>query len=89
MLGRLAPVEKVASFLLVCARRAEAAGKPAGAVDLPMTRTDIADFLGLTIETVSRSFTKLKGQNLIHLPDPHRVEIVDLRALEEVAGWKA
>jgi CRP/FNR family transcriptional regulator len=89
MLGRLAPVEKIASFLLVCARRAEFAGKPADLVDLPMTRSDIADYLGLTVETVSRSFTKLKTQNLIQLPDPHRVKIVDVQALEEVAGWRA
>jgi len=89
MLGRLAPVEKVASFLLLCSRRAEVAGEPIDLLDLPMTRTDIADYLGLTIETVSRSFTKLKSQNLIQLPDPHHVKIVDLRALGEVAGWRA
>ncbi len=89
LLGRLAPVEKVASFLLFCARRAELAGKPPERVDLPMTRTDIADYLGLTVETVSRSFTKLKSQNLIQLPDPHRVEIVDLSTLEKVAGLHA
>ncbi len=51
-----------------------------------MTRIDIADYLGLTIETVSRSFTKLKAQGVIRLPAPHLVEIVDRRALEAVAG---
>jgi len=89
MLGRLAPVEKVAAFLLVCARRAETVGEPGDLVYLPMTRSDIADYLGLTIETVSRSFTKLKSQNLIQLPDPHRVKIVDVRALEDIAGGRA
>ena len=89
LLGRLAPVEKVASFLLLCARRAQFAGRPSDFLELPMTRTDIADYLGLTIETVSRSFTKLKTQNLIQLPDPHHVRIVDAEALEAVAGWRA
>ena len=89
VLGRLAPVEKVASFLLVMARRAAEIGRASDFVELPMTRTDIADYLGLTIETVSRSFTKLKNQNLIQLPDPHRVMIVDRRSLEAVAGWSA
>jgi len=82
-------VEKVAAFLLVCARRAETVGEPGDLVYLPMTRSDIADYLGLTIETVSRSFTKLKSQNLIQLPDPHRVKIVDVRALEDIAGGRA
>ena len=89
VLGRLAPVEKVASFLLVMARRAAEIGRASEFVELPMTRTDIADYLGLTIETVSRSFTKLKNQNLIQLPDPHRVAIVDRHLLEAVAGWSA
>ena len=89
VLGRLAPVEKVASFLLVMARRAADIGRGSDVVDLPMTRADIADYLGLTIETVSRSFTKLKNQDLICLPDPHNATIVDRRSLEAVAGWSA
>ena len=51
-----------------------------------MSRTDIAVFLGLTVETVSRSFTKLRNQQLIRLPDAHHVDIVDRRALAAVAG---
>ncbi|MDX7952352.1 helix-turn-helix domain-containing protein [Lichenihabitans sp. Uapishka_5] len=89
VLGRLAPVEKVASFLLVTAQRAAAAGQAGDVVNLPMTRADIADYLGLTVETVSRSFTKLKVQDLIHLPDPHHVTLVDRHALQAVAGWSA
>lgn len=86
ILGRLAPSEKVASFLLIMASRAAARGQPESPVHLPMTRTDIADYLGLTIETVSRTFTKLKTQGLIRLPDPHAVEIVDKERLSSVAG---
>ncbi|MBZ6078653.1 Crp/Fnr family transcriptional regulator [Microvirga puerhi] len=86
ILGRLAPSEKVASFLLHMSNRAAAYGRPESPVPLPMTRTDIADYLGLTIETVSRTFTKLKTQGLIRLPDPHSVEIVDKSRLAVVAG---
>lgn len=86
ILGRLAPSEKVASFLLIMSNRAVAHGRPASPIQLPMTRTDIADYLGLTIETVSRTFTKLKTQGLIRLPDPHSVEIADKGRLASVAG---
>ena len=51
-----------------------------------MTRADIGDFLGLTIETVSRTFTKLKSQRLIELPQANRVKLVDLDALESLAS---
>ncbi len=86
MLGRLAPVEKLSSFLLLLSARAEERGLGASPVHLPMSRTDIADYLGLTIETVSRSFTKLRNQGLISLTDAHMVHIPDLRALSAVAG---
>lgn len=74
VLGRLAPVEKLASFLLVLAARTEKRGGKTNLVHLSMNRTDIADYLGLTIETVSRSFTKLKTQGLIQLIDSNTVE---------------
>jgi CRP/FNR family transcriptional regulator len=86
MLGRLAPVEKLASFLLLLSARLEKHGLTANPVQLSMNRTDIADHLGMTIETVSRSFTKLRMQGLIHLPEPHVVEICNVRSLTSVAG---
>jgi CRP/FNR family transcriptional regulator len=86
VLGRLAPVEKLASFLLMLHARSHEPGVPAQTLHLLMSRTDIADYLGLTIETVSRSFTKLRNRGLIRLPDAHVVEIVDRRALIAVAG---
>ncbi|MFD1197588.1 helix-turn-helix domain-containing protein [Brucella gallinifaecis] len=86
VLGRLAPVEKLASFLLVLAARTEKRGGKGNRVHLLMNRTDIADYLGLTIETVSRSFTKLKTQGLIQLLDANTVEIVSRRSLASVAG---
>jgi CRP/FNR family transcriptional regulator, anaerobic regulatory protein len=86
ILGRLAPVEKLASFLLTLSARAAEHKLSADPLRLPMSRTDIADYLGLTIETVSRSFTKLRNNGLIRLPDPQLVEFVDRRALQAVAG---
>jgi CRP/FNR family transcriptional regulator len=86
MLGRLAPVEKLAAFLLTLSRRLQRHGVSADPLVLSMSRTDIADYLGLTIETVSRSFTKLKLQGLIALPQSNVVELVDRRRLTAVAG---
>lgn len=86
VLGRLAPVEKLASFLLVLSSRIAKHGGQPNPVFLAMNRTDIADYLGLTIETVSRSFTKLKAQGLIHLVDANTVEIISRRSLIAVAG---
>jgi CRP/FNR family transcriptional regulator len=51
-----------------------------------MTRADIGDFLGLTIETVSRTFTKLRTMGLIELPQASRVKLVDVDALEDLAA---
>lgn len=86
VLGRLAPVEKLASFLLVLSAQAERIGQPANPVHLAMNRTDIADYLGLTIETVSRCFTKMRTQGLIQLPDANTVSILSHRSLAAVAG---
>ncbi len=86
VLGRLAPVEKLASFLLVLSAHAVRIGEPDNPVHLPMNRTDIADYLGLTIETVSRCFTKLRVQGLIQLPDANTVTILSHRSLAAVAG---
>jgi hypothetical protein len=55
-------------------------------VDLPMTRSDIANYLGLTIETVSRTLTKLKQDGLIVLPTPNRIKIRHRDLLEELAA---
>jgi len=73
------------SFLLAFSRRAERNGQDPAGFELPMTRADIGDFLGLTIETVSRTFTKLRTLGLIRLPQSNRVELVDLDQLESLA----
>lgn len=54
-------------------------------IDLVMTRQDIADHLGLTIETVSRAFSKLKKEGLIDIHSAHTIEVLDLEQLENLA----
>jgi len=82
LLGRKTAEEKLASFLLEMLDRSE----DADAIDLSMSRTDIADYLGLTIETVSRTFSTMKHEGVIGLPSAQHVEILDRDALEEMSG---
>ncbi|MFA5122665.1 Crp/Fnr family transcriptional regulator [Zavarzinia sp.] len=86
LLGRKTARERIASFLLSLSDRAVRRGAAASPIDLPMTRGDIADYLGLTTETVSRTFTQLKGEGVITLKGNHGVEVADMEALVEVAG---
>lgn len=86
-LARLQPPERLASFLLrLAAREAALHGRASNRVSLPMGRGDIADHLGLTMETVSRTFTKLRQQGLIALPHLNVVEILDFAALQQLAN---
>ena len=86
LLGRKTPMEKVASFLLTLSKRLERVGRQGDELSLPMTRADIADFLGLTVETVSRTFSRLKASKIIGLPVPDKVQLLDRRRLESVAA---
>ena len=81
-----ARLERVVAFLLAFSRRNERNAHDPKVFDLPMTRADIADFLGLTIETVSRTFTKLRVMGLIELPQSSTVHIKDLAELQGLAG---
>lgn len=84
LLGRKTASERVASFLASLARRAKRRGRSANPVALPMSRTDIADFLGLTTETISRTFTKLRETGVIALESRGMVKIVDAGALGDL-----
>jgi len=80
LLGRMTASERVANFLLELAERRDADR----VLDVPMSRTDVADYLGLTIETVCRVLSALKRDGTIAIPDTHRIELCDRDALEAV-----
>ncbi len=80
LLGRKNAHERVASFLLEMARREQTAES----VELPMSRQDIADYLGLTIETVSRTLTLLENRAAIALPTSRHIVLRDRAALRRL-----
>lgn len=82
LLGRRGAAEKVATFLLNWA----AHSTDKGVVHLAMTRQDIADYLGLTIETVSRSFSQFERDGVIALPNTRQVCLKKIQALEDIAA---
>lgn len=86
LLGRKTARERVASFLLQLAERAAARHMPANPVLLPMRRVAIADYLGLTIETVSRTFTSLARSGVIEMVHIGAVRIASMSALRHIAG---
>jgi CRP/FNR family transcriptional regulator len=86
-LGRKTASEKVASFLYLIAAHINPEADPDSAsFELPLTRSDIADFLGLTIETVSRQLTKLRKDGIIVIRNNRHVEVPDLDKLAERAS---
>ncbi|MCY0147702.1 Crp/Fnr family transcriptional regulator [Hoeflea sp. G2-23] len=86
-LGRKTASEKVASFMYLIATHSNPEADPDSArFQLPLTRSDIADFLGLTIETVSRQLTRLRKDNVVHISNNRHVEVPDLSALAERAA---
>lgn len=76
---------RMAVFLLALSRRNRDLGNDPQRIELPMTRVDIGDYLGLTIETVSRTFSKLKRSGIIALPRTTTVLIRDAAELEQLA----
>ena len=81
-LGRKSASKRVASFLLTMAKRT--GRQPGGQVivDLPMSRRDVSDYLGLTIETISRQISEMRKKGLIATPSRTRVELLDCPALK-------
>lgn len=86
-LGRKTAAEKVASLLLLIATHLDpdAAGEKR-IFDLPVSRLDIADYLGLTIETVSRQLSKLKGEKIIAITANRHIEVLNFAKLRARAG---
>lgn len=85
-LGRKTAQEKVASFLYLIATHIDPTQPFKKAFDLPLSRADIADFLGLTIETVSRQMTKLRKENVIVIENNRHVIVPDANRLRVAAG---
>lgn len=88
-LGRKTASEKVASFLLMIARNIDPAvdlAANSATFELPLTRADIADFLGLTIETVSRQLTRLRTDGVIRIENNRHVTVDSLSRLEQRSG---
>jgi len=88
-LGRKSALEKLATFLVCISRRNEREGIDENALHLPMTRSEIGDYLGLTIETVSRNMTKLKVAGIIKLTSKSKVQVLDLERLEDLANGES
>lgn len=92
LLGRKSASEKLATFLLEMSERlidpgcGDAPELPLKRFALPFSRQQVADVLGLTIETVSRQFTRMKAEGLIDLPSRREVIILDHAALSAEAG---
>jgi CRP/FNR family transcriptional regulator, nitrogen fixation regulation protein len=74
--------ERVATFIVEMAERSPASNS----IELPMSRQDIADYLGLTIETVSRTLTCLQGTAVIDVPTSRRIVLRNRRALDDMNG---
>lgn len=78
--------ERVATFLMALSRRNDRRGGNPVELVLPMTRSDIADFLGLTIETVSRTFSRFRADRLIAIEHCILVTLIDVEGLAAVAA---
>ncbi len=87
LLGRKTAREKIATFVELLARRAHAPelGKSV-TISLTMTREQIANYLGLTLETVSRQFNALKKEGILDFSGRHEVIVNDLDALRRATG---
>lgn len=92
LLGRKTAQEKLATFLLLLAERSLQTGcqqidfADSAEFEVPLTRSDIADYLGLTVETVSRQITRLKSQGIIDVADNRHIKVPDIETLRDIAG---
>ena len=87
VLGSKKSVEKIAWFLLFIETKQARVDGVTRTFDMPMTRVDIADYLGLTVETVSRAFTQLRARGLISIIDKWTITIEDRAALTALGDY--
>lgn len=87
--GRRTAEARVAAFLLSLMTARRRRGAVGRLLEMPMTRADIADFLGLTLETVSRTLTAFRKRGWIREPAHQRVELINLASLSELAEGTA
>lgn len=85
LLGRKTAIEKVSSFLLSLSKRTKSKTGKGNVISLPMGRSDIGDYLGLTTETVSRTLTNLKKKGIVSIPTNGQLEINDIEELTDLA----
>lgn len=86
ILGQKTSTERLATMLLNFAERIGFQDNGSLQLDLPMNRTDIADYIGLTTETVSRTFSLLRKQRVIETPESRTIRIPQLEKLAAVSG---
>lgn len=86
LLGRRRALPKIAMFVQMLGRSEQARGKDATAIYLPMTRTDIADYIGMSLPAVCRSFAVIVRRGLVRFKDRRHLQIIDQAGLESLAG---
>ena len=86
LLGRKHADQRLAAFLLTLAQRWQHDGPIETSLSLTMSRADIADYLGLTVESVSRAMHRLKDLGLVELPKPTVAHLLNLPALQKLSG---
>ena len=89
VVGRLRSLERVAHFIVEMQERLRSRGTDNRLVELHFTREEIGDYLGLTLETVSRSFSKLKDMRTIALVGHDIVAVLDRKRLSEIASVRS
>ena len=85
VMGRLNAIEKIAIFFINISNQRKRIGWQSNPISLSMTRQDIADYLGLTIETVSREISKLKSSNIIKIISSKQLFINDIEKLKQIS----
>jgi CRP-like cAMP-binding protein len=86
LLSQRSAVTKLAMFLQLFEQLQIAKGEPAAEIHLPMDRSDISEYVGITLAAVSRAFRTLTTREIIRVRDRHHVRIMDRSGFEKIAG---